>query len=82
MTIEYQGNQEPMTAEQKAERALWAKQKPAQDKALAEEMRRQGYQKISDPVFFQWQRGEKTEEDYKNAVAEVIKLYPVPEENV
>lgn len=68
----------PMTAEEKAERAAWKKEQPAREKAAAEEARRQGYAQISDPVFFQWQRGEKTEQDWKDAIAEVEKLYPIP----
>lgn len=70
----------PMTPEEKAERAKWKKEEPARLKAQAEEQRRQGYQTISDPVFFQWQRGEKTEQDWKDAIAEVEKLYPIPGE--
>ena len=71
----------PMTAEEKAERAEWKKEEPAREKARAEEARRQGYQRISDPVYFQWQRGEKTEADYLAAVEQVKKDYPIPGEN-
>jgi hypothetical protein len=71
----------PMTAEEKAERAQWEKEKPAREKAEAEEARRQAYVRISDPVYFQWQRGEKTEQDYLDAVAQVKKDYPVPGED-
>lgn len=70
----------PMTKEEKAERAKWAKEEPAKKKAEAMEERRQGYVRISDPVFFQWQRGEKTEQDWKDAIAEVNALYPIPGE--
>jgi hypothetical protein len=70
----------PMTKEEKAERAKWAKEEPARLKAIAEDERRQGYQRISDPVFFMWQRGEKTEQDWKDAITEVNKLYPIPGE--
>jgi hypothetical protein len=68
----------PMTKEEKAERAAWAKEQPAREKEAAIEARRVGYQRISDPVFFQWQRGEKTEQDWADARAEVEKLYPIP----
>jgi chorismate mutase len=71
----------PMTDEEKAERAKWKKEQPAREKAQAEELRRQGYQTISDPVYFQWQRGEKTEQDYLDAVAQVKKDYPIPGED-
>lgn len=71
----------PMTDEEKAERAAWKKEEPARLKAQAEEERRQAYQRISDPIYFQWQRGEKTEQDYLDAVAQVKKDYPVPGED-
>jgi len=71
-----------MTKEEKAERAAWAKEEPARIEAQAKENRRQGYVLISDPVFFMWQRGEKTEQDWKDAIAEVNKLYPIPGEDV
>lgn len=70
----------PLTKEQKAERAKYEKERPAREKAMAIEARRDGYVRISDPVFFQWQRGEKTEQDWKDAIAEVNKLYPIPGE--
>lgn len=70
----------PLTKEEKAERAAWAKEAPEREKAAAQEARRQGYQTISDPVFFQWQRGEKTEEEWHAAIEEVNKMYPIPGE--
>lgn len=72
----------PLTKEEKAERAAWAKEQPAIEKAMATEARRQGYVAISDPVFFMWQRGEKTEQDWKDAIAQVDALYPIPGEEI
>lgn len=72
----------PMTPEEKAERAAWKKAEPARLKAEAEEARRQAYVRVSDPVFFQWQRGEKTEQDWKDAIAQVEADYPIPGEDV
>ena len=72
----------PMTKEEKAERAKWEKEQPEREKALAKEARRDGYTRISDPVFFMWQRGEKTEKDWHDAIEEVNKLYPIPGEDV
>lgn len=37
------------------------------------------YQKDSDPVFFQWQRGEKTEQEWRDAVTAVNEANPYPE---
>ena len=70
----------PMTAEEKAERAKWAKERPAQEKAEAQERRRQAYVRISDPVYMQWKRGLKTEQEWLDAVAQVEKDYPIPGE--
>jgi hypothetical protein len=73
---------EPLTKEEKALMAKLKKEQPEKDKAIATEARRQGYQTISDPVFFMWQRGEKTEQDWKDAIAEVNALYPIPGEEI
>ena len=70
----------PMTKEEKAERAKFAKEQPEIEKQRAIEARRNGYVRISDPVFFQWQRGEKTEEEWHAAIEEVNKMYPIPGE--
>lgn len=71
----------PMTAEEKAERAQWAKEQPAREKAAAEEARRQAYVLISDPVYMQYARGVKTKQDWLDAVAQVEADYPIPGED-
>lgn len=70
----------PLTKEEKAERAQAAKEQPAREKAEAEEARRQGYVRISDPVYMQYARGAKTKQEWLDAVAEVEALYPIPGE--
>lgn len=70
----------PMTPEEKAERAQWEKERPAREKAAAEEARRQAYVRISDPVNMQWQRGLKTKQDWLDAVAQVEAEFPIPGE--
>ena len=70
----------PMTPEEKAERAQWEKERPAREKAAASEARRQAYVRISDPVYMQWQRGLKTQQDWLDAVAQVEADYPIPGE--
>lgn len=42
------------------------------------ELRRQAYTLESDPLFFQWQRGEATEQAWKDKVAEIQARYPEP----
>lgn len=70
----------PMSPEEKKERAELNKQeKAAKDKALVD-ARRAAYQEISDPVYMQWKRGLKTEQDWLDAVAQVEADYPIPGE--
>lgn len=45
-----------------------------------ENARRLAYQAVSDPLFFQWQRGEATEKQWLDAVAEINKANPYPVE--
>lgn len=68
-----------MTPEEEAEREEWAKEQPAHEKAEIKELRRLGYAQFSDPIFFKWQRGERTEQDWVDAIAQVDALYPYPE---
>lgn len=69
----------PATKEEKAEQAAYKKELPALEKAAAEEARRQAYVRISDPIYMQWKRGLKTEQEWLDAVAQVEKDYPIPE---
>lgn len=47
-------------------------------KELAKWSRKAEYREISDPIFFQWQRGEKTEQDWLDAVTAINDKYPYP----
>lgn len=71
----------PMTPEEKAERAAWKKEQPAKEKVMASEARRDAYVRISDPVYMQWKRGLKTEQDWLDAVAQVEADFPIPGED-
>lgn len=44
-----------------------------------EAARRRDYQNDSDPLFFGWQRGENTEQDWLDAVQAVKDAHPYPE---
>lgn len=48
--------------------------------ADVEKSRQFAYQSNSDPLFFGWQRGENTEQDWLNAVQAVKDAHPYPEE--
>lgn len=43
--------------------------------ATAEELRADAYRNESDPIFFKWQRGEATEQDWLDKVAEIKARY-------
>jgi hypothetical protein len=40
------------------------------------EQRKGAYEQISDPVFFKWQRGEATQEEWLAAIQQVKDMYP------
>lgn len=41
--------------------------------------RRKAYAEEADPLFFKWQRGEKTKEEWENKVAEIKERFKYPE---
>lgn len=59
------------TAEEIAERK-------AQLTAQAEAQRAEAYRTESDPIFFKWQRGGATEQEWLDKVAEIKARYPDP----
>ena len=48
--------------------------------AAVENARRADYQTSSDPLFFEWQRGDGTEQAWLDAVASVKAAHPYPPE--
>ena len=46
--------------------------------AAVENARRVDYEAISDPLFFEWQRGDGTEQAWLDAVAAVKAAHPYP----
>jgi hypothetical protein len=47
--------------------------------ASAQQARHAAYVEQSDPVFFRWQRGQATEQDWLDAVAAVDAAHPYPD---
>ena len=41
--------------------------------------RRNAYQKESDPIYMRWQRGEATEQEWLDKIAEIKDRFPKPE---
>ena len=62
----------------------WKSKQEAEEERLAqawktwEKRRKQAYQEISDPIYLQYQRGEKTREQWLEAVNKVKELVPKP----
>jgi len=45
-----------------------------------ENQRLKAYQEVSDPLFFKWQRGETTEQEWLQTVAQIKEWYPHEED--
>jgi len=56
--------------------ALWPSTQIAVANKTVEQNRINAYRNESDPLFFQWQRGEATEQEWKDAVAAIQARYP------
>lgn len=56
----------------------WPEVEVATAKAKIDLLRRAEYQKVSDPLFFAYQRGEATEQEWLDAVQSVKEKYPNP----
>lgn len=65
-------------AQYEADKAAEEAARPAREKAAADAARRAAYAAESDPVFFKWQRGEATEQEWLDAVAAVKAAHPDP----
>lgn len=68
-----------LTEEELAEREVWDAELPAKMRALVEDARRSAYQTYADPLFFGWQRGDNTEQEWLDAVQAVKDQNPYPE---
>jgi hypothetical protein len=59
--------------------AAWPQVQYKRAYAQVEQERQAGYVRDADPVFFQWQRGTATEEEWLDAVQAVKDAHPYPE---
>lgn len=64
--------------EEIAEREAWAAGAYDREYAQVQEIRRQEYIRVADPLFFGWQRGENTEQEWLDAVQLVKDGNPYP----
>lgn len=67
-----------LTPEEIAERKEWEAGQYERDVALVNQQRLSAYQQESDPIFFEFQRGEATEQAWKDKIAEIQERYPYP----
>jgi len=58
--------------------AAWPAVQQARQQAQVDAQRHAAYVAESDPLFFQWQRGEATEQQWRDKVAEIQARYPDP----
>ena len=58
--------------------AAWPAVQQARRQAQVDQQRHAAYVAESDPLFFQWQRGETTEQAWRDKVAEIQARYPDP----
>lgn len=68
-----------LTPEQVAEREEYAAGAYDRELAQVQEARRQAYIRDADPLFFGYQRGENTEQEWLDAVQAVKDAHPYPE---
>jgi hypothetical protein len=68
-----------ITPEQQAEFDAYNAEEPARQRKAVEDQRRAAYQTESDPLFFGWQRGDNTEQEWLDAVEAVKQAHPYPE---
>ena len=59
--------------------AAWPTVQYNQQRAAIENQRKAAYQQEADPLFFSYQRGEATEQEWLDAVQSVKDRYPYPE---
>ena len=59
--------------------AAWPQVQYQQQRAEIETQRRNAYTKEADPLFFSYQRGEVTEQEWLDAVDSIRVRYPYPE---
>lgn len=50
--------------------------KSGRENEANKQLRANAYKEESDPIFFQWQRGSKTQQDWLDKIAEINARYP------
>lgn len=63
----------------KALEALWPEVQAETAREIVEQVRQAAYRAESDPIFFEYQRGDKTEQEWLDAVQAVKDAHPYPD---
>lgn len=79
-TINAGGIERPMTDEELAAYQQTTADLVAHQSTDVDAVRRSAYERTADPIFFRWQRGDATEQEWLDAVAAVKAEYPDPPE--
>jgi hypothetical protein len=58
---------------------LWPEVQLEIERKAIKEIRKSAYQYNSDPLFFGWQRGDNTEQEWLDSVQSVKNCYPYPQ---
>lgn len=58
--------------------AMWPQVDYDNQCAIVEQQRLKAYESTSDPIYFEWQRGDATEQEWLDAVQAVKNQYPYP----
>lgn len=69
-----------LTEEEIAEREAWEAGAHDREVAAVKQARQAAYAQTADPLFFQYQAGEATEQQWLDARAVVVEAHPYPEE--
>jgi len=70
---------ENLTEQEIADREQFAAEEPERIRQLVEQNRRYEYSTTSDPLFFGYQRGENTKEEWLAAIEAIKEANPYPE---
>lgn len=74
MTAEIESR--PMTEQEISSLPQEKSMSPQEESAKRDSTRRKAYAVESDPIFFEFQRGEKTEQEWLDKVQEIKNRYP------
>ena len=69
----------PLDPQIEKDRKEWEATRVERERAAVEEARKAAYQQTADPLFFQWQAGEATEQEWLDARTAVAEAHPYPE---